>query len=49
MAQVTYRGIRYDTENRPEQSPKSIERVEIYRGVKFHVTKDGTKRVMTAV
>ena len=46
MAQVTYRGVTYDTENRPNQTVNSTERLEIYRGIKFHVNKEGTKRVI---
>ena len=47
MAKVTYRGISYDTENRPNQTEKPTDIVELYRGVKFHVNKEGHKRVLT--
>ncbi len=34
MAQVTYRGVEYDTNNRPNQSKDSNNQDLIYRGVK---------------
>ena len=49
MAKVTYRCISYDTDNRPNQTEKPTEIVQLYRGVKFHVNKEGHKRVLTAV
>ncbi len=47
-AKVTYRGITYDTENRPNQTQRLAERQEIYRGVKFLVDSEGHKRILTA-
>ena len=49
MAQVTYRGVTYDTENRPSRTVRAAEHVEVYRGVKFLVDTEGHKRVLTAV
>ena len=49
MAKVTYRGVTYDTEHRPNQATKPAERQESYRGVKFVVDAAGPKRVLTAV
>ncbi len=49
MAKVTYRGVTYDTENRPNREVKGSEHQEIYRGVKFLVDSEGHKRVLTAV
>ena len=49
MAQVTYRGVTYDTENRPNKTVQIQERREVYRGVKFLVDAEGHKRVLTAV
>ena len=49
MAKVTYRGVTYDTEHRPNQATKPAERQESYRGVKFVVDAEGHKRVLTAV
>ena len=46
MAQVTYRGVKYDTEHRPNQTEQSQTREEIYRGVKFLVDTKGHKRVL---
>ena len=46
MAQVTYRGVTYDTENRPNRQVKRTEHEEIYRGVKFLVDTKGHKRVL---
>ena len=48
MAQVTYRGVTYDTENRPNKTVQIQERREVYRGVKFLVDAEGHKRVLTA-
>ncbi len=48
MAQVTYRGVTYNTENRPNQTVKLAEHEEIYRGVKFLVDAEGHKRVLLA-
>ena len=47
MAQVTYRGVTYDTESRPNKTVHSQERQEVYRGVKFLVDTEGHKRVLT--
>ena len=49
MAQVTYRGVTYDTEHRPNKTVRSQERQEVYRGVKFLVDSEGHKRVLTSV
>ena len=49
MAKVTYRGVTYDTENRPNKTVRSQERQEVYRGVKFLVDAEGHKRVLTTV
>ena len=49
MAKVTYRGVTYDTENRPNRTVKSAEHQEVYRGVKFLVDSQGHKRVLTTV
>ena len=48
MAQVTYRGVTYDTENRPNRQVKRTEHEEVYRGVKFLVDSAGHKRILTA-
>ena len=47
MAKVTYRGVIYDTENRPNRTVKRAEHEETYRGVKFLVDSEGHKRVLT--
>ena len=47
MAQVTYRGVTYDTANRPNQSFKIEPHVEIYRGTMFYVDENGNKTSMT--
>ena len=49
MAKVTYRGVSYDTENRPNRTVRPAEHQEVYRGVKFLVDSEGHKRVLTAV
>tara|TARA_B100001250_G_scaffold238933_1_gene205340 strand:+ start:456 stop:605 length:150 start_codon:yes stop_codon:yes gene_type:complete len=49
MAKVTYRGVTYDTELRPNQAAKPAEHQESYRGVKFLVDSEGHKRVLTTV
>ena len=49
MAQVTYRGVTYNTENRPNKTVRPAEHVEAYRGVKFLVDSQGHKRVLSAV
>ena len=49
MAQVTYRGVTYNTENRPNKTVRPAEHVESYRGVKFLVDSQGHKRVLSAV
>ena len=46
MAQVTYRGVTYNTENRPNQSFKIEPHVEIYRGTMFYVDENGNKTSM---
>ncbi len=49
MAKVTYRGVTYDTENRPNKTVRPAEHVESYRGVKFLVDSEGHKRVLSNV
>ena len=49
MAKVTYRGIIYDTENRPNKTIRAAEHVEVYRGVSFLVDAEGHKRVLSTV
>ncbi len=49
MAKVTYRGVTYDTEHRPNRQAKPVEHEESYRGVKFLVDAEGHKRVLTTV
>ena len=49
MAKVTYRGVTYDTENRPNRTVRPAEHVEVYPCVKFLVDPEGHKRVRTAV
>ncbi len=46
MAKVTYRGVTYDTEHRPNRTVRSAEHEETYRGVKFLVDTEGHKRVL---
>ena len=46
MATVTYRGVTYHTESRPNKTVRPIEHEEIYRGVKFLVDTKGHKRVL---
>ena len=43
MAQVTYRGVSYDTVSRPNQNFKPSPHVEIYRGIMFYVDEHGNK------
>ena len=49
MAKVTYRGVTYATEHRPNRQVKPAEHGESYRGVKFLVDAEGHKRVLTTV
>ena len=49
MAKVTYRGISYDTENRPNKTVKPAEHVETYRRVSFLVDAEGHKRFLSTV
>ena len=49
MAKVTYRGVTYDTEHRPNKEVESANRVETYRGVKFIKDVAGHKRVLASV
>ena len=49
MAKVTYRGVTYDTEHRPNKTVRAAEHVETYRGVTFLVDAEGHKRVLSAV
>ena len=46
MAKVTYRGVVYDTENRPNREVKANESERTYPGVKFLVDVEGHKRVL---
>ena len=46
MSKVVYRGVSYDTENRPNQTVQPSAHVEVYRGVKFYVDAQGNKNVM---
>jgi len=48
MSKVVYRGVSYDTENRPNQAVQPSAHVEVYRGVKFYVDAQGNKNVMIA-
>jgi len=43
MSQVTYRGVVYNTESRPNQATQPPAHVEVYRGVKFYVDRYGHK------
>ena len=49
MAKVTYRGVTYETENRPNRTIRPAEHVETYRGVSFLVDAEGHKRVLSTV
>ena len=49
MAQVTYRGVTYDTENRPNKTVKAAEHEETYRGVSILVDAEGHRRVLSTV
>jgi len=46
MSKVVYRGVEYDTNDRPNQSFKREPRVEIYRGTMFYVDENGNKLSM---
>jgi hypothetical protein len=46
MSKVVYRGVEYDTANRPNQSFKIEPHVEIYRGTMFYVDENGNKSSM---
>ena len=46
MSKVVYRGVEYDTLNRPNQSFKPSPHVEIYRGTMFYVDEEGNKLPM---
>jgi len=46
MSQVTYRGVTYNTESRPNQDAQPPAHVEVYRGVKFYVNEQGQKTPM---
>ena len=43
MSKVVYRGVEYDTAERPNQTFKIEPHVEIYRGTMFYVDGDGNK------
>jgi len=46
MSKVVYRGVEYDTAERPNQSFKREPHVEIYRGTMFYVDEEGNKLSM---
>ena len=46
MSKVVYRGVEYDTNDRPNQTFKREPRVEIYRGTMFYVDENGNKTSM---
>jgi hypothetical protein len=46
MSKVVYRGIEYDTNDRPNQIFKREPHVEIYRGTMFWVDENGNKLSM---
>jgi hypothetical protein len=46
MAKVVYRGVEYDTSDRPNQAVQPPAHVEIYRGVMFYVDERGRKSAM---
>ena len=43
MSKVVYRGVEYDTNDRPTQTFKREPHVEIYRGAMFWVDENGHK------
>ena len=43
MSKVVYRGVEYDTNDRPTQTFKREPHVEIYRGAMFWVDENGNK------
>jgi hypothetical protein len=43
MSKVVYRGVEYDTSQRPNQNIQPSAHVEIYRGVMFYVDDEGRK------
>jgi hypothetical protein len=43
MSKVVYRGVEYDTTDRPNQNVRPPAHVEIYRGVLFYVDENGNK------
>ena len=43
MSKVVYRGVEYDTTERPNQTFKNEPHVEIYRGSMFYVYENGNK------
>ena len=43
MSKVVYRGVEYDTNDRPTQPFKREPHVEIYRGTMFWVDENGHK------
>ena len=46
MSKVVYRGIEYDTADRPTPKLKREPHVEIYRGTMFYVDEEGNKLSM---
>ena len=46
MSKVVYRGVEYDTAERPNQTFKREPHVEIYRGTMFYVDEEGNKLSM---
>ena len=46
MSKVVYRGVEYNTTERPNQTFKIEPHVEIYRGTMFYVDENGNKLSM---
>ena len=46
MSKVVYRGVEYDTNDRPTPTFKREPHVEIYRGTMFYVDEEGNKLSM---
>ena len=49
MSKVVYRGVEYNTTERPNQTFKREPHVEIYRGTMFYVDENGNKLSMERV
>ena len=43
MSKVVYRGVEYDTTDRPNQNVRPPAHVQMYRGVLFYVDENGNK------